>query len=57
MHIETGTQYIQLTNYVPNMPTSTQFGRFDVHNFTDNNITEFKYCCGIDHASCRYEQN
>ena len=51
--IQTGTRYLQLTNYIPIMPNTTKFGRFTVRIFADNNRTQCIYCSRTDHSSYR----
>ena len=50
-----GSRYLQMLKCDKTLPNKTNFGRFEVRIFADNNRTECKYCRTTDHPSylCR----
>ena len=54
-NIENGSRYLQMLKCDKTLPNKTNFGRFEVRIFADNNRTECKYCRTTDHPSylCR----
>ena len=54
-NIENGSRYLQMLKCDNTLPNKTNFGRFEVRIFADNNRTECKYCGTTDHPSflCR----
>jgi hypothetical protein len=43
-NIENGSRYLQMLKCDKTLPNKTNFGRFEVRIFADNNRTECKYC-------------
>jgi hypothetical protein len=54
-HIENGSRYLQIINCAPTLPNRTDFGRFEVRFFADNNRTQCLHCKQTNHPSyaCR----
>lgn len=54
-NIENGSRYLQIINCAPTLPNRTDFGRFDVRLFADNNRTQCLHCIQTNHPSyaCR----
>ena len=53
-NIENGSRYLQMLKCDKTLPNKTNFGRFEVRIFADNNRTECKYCRTTDHPSYLY---
>ena len=49
--IDNGSRYLQILNCVQTLPNRTNFGRFAVRIFADNNRTECTFCRCKDHPS------
>ena len=54
-NIENGSRYLQIINCAPTLPNRTDFGRFEVRLFADNNRTQCLHCKQTNHPSyaCR----
>ena len=52
-NIENGTRYIQILNCAPIIPVRTNFERFEIRLYADNNRTECSYCQQINHPYYR----
>ena len=50
-NIENRSRYLQMLKCDKTLPNKTNFGRFEVRIFADNNRTECKYCRTTDHPS------
>ena len=50
-NIENGSRYLQIINCVPPLPNRTDFGRFEVRLFADNNRTQCLHCKQTNHPS------
>jgi hypothetical protein len=51
--IETGTRYVQILNCIETLPSKTNFGRFEVPLFAENNRTQCSYCQQTNHPYFR----
>jgi Zn ribbon nucleic-acid-binding protein len=51
--IENGTRYVQILNCAPIFPVRTNFGRFEIRLYADNNRTECSYCQQTNHPYYR----
>ena len=56
-HIENGSRYLQIINCAPTLPNRTDFGRFEVRLFADNNRIRCLHCKQANHSSyaCRHK--
>ena len=52
-NIENGTRYVQILNCAPILPVRTNFGRFEIRLYADNNRTECSYCQQTNHLYYR----
>ena len=52
-NIENGTRYVQILNCAPILPVRTNFGRFEIRLYADNNRTECSYCQQTNHPYYR----
>ena len=52
-NIENGTRYVQILNCSPIIPVRTNFGRFEIRLYADNNRTECSYCQQTNHPYYR----
>jgi hypothetical protein len=50
-NIENGSRYLQIINCAPTLPNRTDFGRFEVRLFADNNRTQCLHCKQTNHPS------
>jgi hypothetical protein len=55
-NIENGTRYVQILNCSPIIPVRTNFGRFEIRLYADNNRTECSYCQQTNHPYYRCPQ-